>query len=68
MFFALCSEIKERIEKTSEIKERIKKTKDENKAEVMAKSQKKRVNLPKGSAPKGPKAGGGGVTNSFLLS
>ncbi|CAB4271381.1 unnamed protein product [Prunus armeniaca] len=39
-FFALCSEIKEKI----------KKTKNENKAEVMAKSQKKRVNLPQGAA------------------
>lgn len=40
MFFALCSEIEERI----------KKTKDEKKAEVMTKSQKKRVNLPQGAA------------------
>ena len=49
----------------SEIKERIKKTKDERKAkkaEVSGKTQKAqgRGNIPKGSAPKGPKLGGGG--------
>ncbi|XP_052205159.1 60S ribosomal protein L24-like [Diospyros lotus] len=48
-----------------EIKERIKKTKDERKAkktEVLGKTQKAqgRGNIPKGSAPKGPKLGGGG--------
>ncbi|KAG5558530.1 hypothetical protein RHGRI_008463 [Rhododendron griersonianum] len=47
-----------------EIKERIKKTKDEKKAkkaEVMSKSQKAgKGNMPKASAPKGPKLGGGG--------
>lgn len=45
--------------KFSEIKERIKKTKDEKKAkkaEVMSKSQKAgKGNMPKASAPKGPK-------------
>ena len=48
-----------------EIKERIKKTKDEKKAkkaEVTAKQQKTqgKGNISKGSAPKGPKLGGGG--------
>lgn len=47
-----------------EIKERIKKTKDEKKAKKaeVTKSQKSqgKGNIPKGSAPKGPKLGGGG--------